>query len=253
MCRVVQVKTKQPYELEMNMAGFDRAFSSALVILKLVFSKSGVPKNIVDIGGGAGAWLLAANQLGVGELTLVEGDWINKTTLNTEMFLIDNADLENTIPKYNKKFEICICVEVAEHLSPRRAESFVKELTGLSDKIVFSAAIPGQGGHGHLNERLKSYWINLFEKNGFGANNFISKIVWENSEVEAIYRQNIMYFEKGIPSEIEGTVDVVHPEILRHVRNAANSKNVFPFNRLIHIYANSKVMNLMQKVLFLKK
>ena len=72
MCRVVQVKTKQPYELEMNKAGFDRAFSSSLVILKLVFSKSGVPKNIVDIGGGAGAWLLAANQLGVGELTLVD-------------------------------------------------------------------------------------------------------------------------------------------------------------------------------------
>jgi hypothetical protein len=225
----------------MNKAGFDRSFGSALVILELVFSKVGLPNNIIDIGGGAGAWLLSANQLGVGELTLVEGDWINETTLNTKIFSIDNSDLENAIPKYDEKFEMCICVEVAEHLSPSRAESFVEELTGLSDRIVFSAAIPGQGGHGHLNEQLQSFWIGLFEKHGFGANNFISKIVWENTEVEAIYRQNIMYFEKGISSDMEGVVDVVHPEILRHIRHTANSKNIFPFNRLSNSYANSKV------------
>jgi hypothetical protein len=247
------VAKKQPYELEMNQAGFDKSFNSALVILDVVFSKGGVPKSLIDIGGGAGAWLLSAKQLGVEELVLVEGEWINKTTLNADFFSIDNSDLESSIPEYREKFAMCICVEVAEHLSPERAESFVRDLTGISDKILFSAAIPGQGGHGHTNERLHSYWINLFAKNGFGTNNFISKIIWDNPEVEAIYRQNIMYFEKGIPTDISGIVDVVHPEILRHVRNTANSKNIWPFNRLSNSYANSKLMFFLQKVFLFRK
>jgi hypothetical protein len=82
----IKVAKKQPYELEMNQAGFDKSFNSALVILDVVFCKGGVPKSLIDIGGGAGAWLLSAKQLGVVELVLVEGEWINKTTLNADFF-----------------------------------------------------------------------------------------------------------------------------------------------------------------------
>ena len=61
-----------------------------------------------------------------------------------------------------------ISLEVAEHLSPGRAESFISDLCQAAPVVLFGAAIPGQGGVGHLNEQWQSYWANLFEACGSG-------------------------------------------------------------------------------------
>lgn len=64
-------------------------------------------------------------------------------------------------------FDLAFCLEVAEHLPPAAADRLVEDLTLRSDRIVWSAAIPGQGGDGHLNERPLEYWEERFRARGF--------------------------------------------------------------------------------------
>ena len=66
-----------------------------------------------------------------------------------------------------EKYEVCMCIEVAEHIDPYNSKQLVKILTMTSDFIVFSAAPPGQAGTGHINCQEPEYWIDLFEKRGF--------------------------------------------------------------------------------------
>jgi len=68
----------------------------------------------------------------------------------------------------NQKFEIVSCIEVAEHLPRRSAKPLVRSLVSHStDSILFSAAHPGQGGVGHVNERPAAYWEALFAEQGW--------------------------------------------------------------------------------------
>jgi 2-polyprenyl-3-methyl-5-hydroxy-6-metoxy-1,4-benzoquinol methylase len=64
----------------------------------------------------------------------------------------------------DKEFDIAICLEVAEHIHESFSEDLVKFLSRISKTVFFSAAPPGQGGHGHINCQPKEYWIELFGK-----------------------------------------------------------------------------------------
>jgi 2-polyprenyl-3-methyl-5-hydroxy-6-metoxy-1,4-benzoquinol methylase len=65
--------------------------------------------------------------------------------------LIQPLDLE-------KEFDLVVSLEVAEHLPASAADQFVNTLVKHGKKILFSAAIPGQGGQDHLNEQWPDYW-----------------------------------------------------------------------------------------------
>lgn len=64
-------------------------------------------------------------------------------------------------------FDVAISIEVAEHIPPALADRFAEFMTNQSGLLVISAAQPGQGGAGHLNEQPKSYWIEKFRSRGF--------------------------------------------------------------------------------------
>ena len=68
--------------------------------------------------------------------------------------------------RIGRRFDLVNCLEVAEHLDASRADSFVDDLCALGDVVVFSAAIPGQGGTHHVNEQFQSYWQERFRRNG---------------------------------------------------------------------------------------
>lgn len=63
--------------------------------------------------------------------------------------------------------DLTLCLEVLEHIPEEKADAALKSLTSTSDKIIFSAAQPGQGGVGHINCQPKSYWLEKFSKLGF--------------------------------------------------------------------------------------
>ena len=109
------------------------------------------------------------------------------------------ADLEKHLPINEISLlnpDLVICLEVAEHLSETRAESFIHELSLIAKTIIFSAAIIGQGGTNHINEQPHEYWHNLFEKNGFEKKEDLREIVQELENVEWWYKQNIFTYTK---------------------------------------------------------
>jgi hypothetical protein len=105
---------------------------------------------------------------------------------------------------------------VAEHLDPEAAETLVQSLARHGNQVVFSAAIPRQGGEGHVNEQAPGYWQSLFNARGFRTYDDIRPLVWSNDKVFWWYRQNIFL---AVHEEIAGdrpSADIahlVHPEI----------------------------------------
>jgi hypothetical protein len=128
-------------------------------------------------------------------------------------------DLEQPLPDLGR-FGLALCLEVAEHLTPERAPSFVTDLCRLSDLVVFSAAIPGQRGVGHLNEQWPSYWIELFGVHGYSCSDTVRRLIWDDKRIEWWYRQNLLVFTKDgarLPNRVSApslfVLDVVHPEL----------------------------------------
>jgi hypothetical protein len=85
-------------------------------------------------------------------------------------------------------------LEVAEHIHPEAAAIFVDSLVRLAPVILFSAAIPGQGGVNHVNEQWSEYWVERFEQRGYEVIDCIRKKLWQNKGVLWSYAQNILLF-----------------------------------------------------------
>lgn len=82
-----------------------------------------------------------------------------------------------------RPFDLASSFEVAEHVPEFLAGHLVRFLATASPLVVMSAAPPGQGGHGHINEQPKSYWIDKFERLGFPSQDEAMKSLTERCEV----------------------------------------------------------------------
>jgi hypothetical protein len=112
-----------------------------------------------------------------------------------------------------------ISLEVAEHLPESSAAGFIHSLTQHGDIIVFSAALPGQGGQNHINEQWKDYWISYFNAEGYKVFDLIRPLIWNNLLVDWWYKQNIMVFAKSDLSHLYmppvNVWEVIHPELFK--------------------------------------
>lgn len=179
------------------------------------------PTSVIDIGCGLGTFLSVFKSAGVQEVMGVDGPWCDQKLLfkNIDSSEFQMKDLEKNLG-IKKKYDLAICLEVAEHLTPKRAKSFVEELTSFSNVILFSAAIPKQGGDHHYNEQWLSYWSELFDSNGFEVHDIMRNIFWNNPNVYWWYKQNmVLVVKKGhvinglAQLQYNSIPDLVHPEL----------------------------------------
>ncbi len=168
------------------------AFRSAFRVLNLLFDMH-YPASVLDVGCGLGIWLSVAQSLGVEHIQGVEGPWLNPKNLHIKPAHVLTRDLENPFDLF-RRYELVISLEVAEHLKPDRAGSFVENLVRHGDMILFSAAIPYQGGHNHLNEQWPAYWADIFKTQGYQCFDVIRPGIWEDKEIFWHLRQNILLF-----------------------------------------------------------
>jgi hypothetical protein len=176
----------------------------------------------VDIGCGVGAWLKVLSERGASDILGIDGGWVESATLviPSECFL--KRDLSTDDLRLDRRFDLAISLEVAEHLPAARAEGFIYQLTQLSDFVLFSAAIPGQGGINHINERWPEYWSGLFERLGYRRFDFIRPAIWTEDHIPVHYRQNTFLYAVGrrVPElsnegrlEQPAPLSVVHPQL----------------------------------------
>lgn len=172
------------------------------------------PSSMVDIGCGAGYWLAEAMQLGIADVLGVEGEWINRTRIAVPREKLRIHDLTKPLD-LGRKFDLALSLEVAEHLPADSARPFVKALSEAADRVLFSAAIPGQGGRRHLNEQWPGYWAALFDELGYECYDLIRRRVWENPRVLWYYAQNcLLYVRRGTavqPGNSGPPQPLVHP------------------------------------------
>ena len=92
---------------------------------------------------------------------------------------------------------------MAEHLPEEAAETLVATLVRLGPAILFSAAIPNQGGENHLNEQWPSYWAARFESHGYRPIDCLRPRLWANEEVGWWYAQNMLLFAQRAYAEAD--------------------------------------------------
>lgn len=191
------------------------------------------PKKVVDVGCGIGTFTSVFKEYGASVIG-IDGPWCKKELLfkNIEPEEFLEMELEKEISLDNK-FDLVVCLEVAEHLTPERADSFITDLIKLGDIILFSAAIPNQGGENHFNEQWLGYWESLFSENEFMVIDCLRPIFWDNPKVFYWYKQNIvLVIKKGLQIngleelKINTIKDIVHPELLHSVMSYRDKNSV---------------------------
>lgn len=70
----------------------------------------------------------------------------------------------------------------------------IETLVKLGPIILFSAAIPFQGGTNHLNEQWPEYWVKYFQDYDYMVIDCIRKKIWNAPKVRDWYAQNILLF-----------------------------------------------------------
>jgi SAM-dependent methyltransferase len=154
------------------------------------------PSSVVDVGCGTGYLLALFAAKGVFVQGL-EGSR-HAIAMSSLSERIVRCNLERGVP-YLGRFDLCLCIEVAEHLPARCGPSLVTGLAAMSDLIVFSAAIPGQKGAHHINLRPHSYWIDEFAARGFTASELTSSLKRALAALDSpawYIHENLMVFRR---------------------------------------------------------
>jgi len=185
------------------------------------------PRSVVDLGCGIGTFLGVSASLGVEVVQGLDGDWVDRDLLAKNMPLsrFRVADLSRPLPPPVARADLALCLEVAEHLPAESAEMLVRNIVATSDVVLFSAAIPGQGGQHHVNEQWPGYWAELFRAEGYCLHDVIRPMIWDEEEISWWYRQNTFLvvsesssnlvdrFPQAWRAKHEEPLRLVHPDL----------------------------------------
>ncbi len=184
------------------------ARASAKPLIALMFPKL-QPQSVIDLGSGRGVWLDEWKSAGACDVLAVDGDYVNRDQLAVAAKDFLAADLTKPV-KTGRRFDLAQSLEVGEHLPTEASETLVDSLTSASDRVLFSAAVKGQGGEFHVNEQPLSFWQDLFAARGYVAFDCVRPNLKDNKDLASWYRYNtILYVNKagrvGLPPEILAT------------------------------------------------
>jgi SAM-dependent methyltransferase len=151
------------------------------------------PASVLDVGCGRGIWLTEWMRKGVSDVYGIDGSYLDDSTLEIPRDRFIAQDLSQAF-WVGRPFDLVESLEVAEHLPEYAAESFIESLTRHSDVIMFSAAVPGQGGEYHVNEQPLEYWRGKFARRGYAAYDPFRPLLRNTFEVEPWYRYNLLLY-----------------------------------------------------------
>jgi hypothetical protein len=179
------------------------------------------PSSVIDIGSSTGLFLRNFQDHNISDIVGVDGPWVPSDQLKIPASKFIAHDLTKPI-NLNRKFDLLICLEVLEHVSLETGNLLIEEMSELSDVVVFSAAVPGQGGTHHINEQWPIYWATKFVNKGYKIID-PRTVLWDKPEILPWYKQNMLFFtrrdiknlhifgENGNSSKMP--LSMIHPEM----------------------------------------
>jgi SAM-dependent methyltransferase len=198
------------------------------------------PTSVLDVGCGRGYFLDAFRDLGVRETVGVDGPFEGTEGVAARGHEFITLDLQNERLALGRRFDLVLCLEVAEHLDPAVGPALVEDLVAHGDVVAFSAAIPQQTGRGHVNERSQSYWASEFARHGYHPHDVVRRRIW-NDRVDWWYAPTVS--ADPVP------LDLIHFKMNPHVmpaktwdptvREAAGALFYMALDRLRRIFRRS--------------
>jgi SAM-dependent methyltransferase len=190
------------------------------------------PRSVLDLGCGVGTWLSVFHACGVPDIQGMDGAYVDQSMLAIDKQAFRAGDISQAAD-FNRRFDLAMSLEAAEHLPDACADTLVASLVRHADVVLFSAAIPFQRGGNHINEQWPDYWRNKFAQVGYVPVDCLRGRIWDNPAVQVWYRQNVLMYVKAdrLP-EYQGLqaahsvarqtpLSVVHPEyFISHSRLA---------------------------------
>lgn len=175
---------------------------SASVLVPMILAHLTIPPDrtpeVIDVGCGEG-WFAAELQAQGCRVTAIDQAAPPELARGVEVI---ELDLEGDYVLQRNGYDLGVCLEVAEHLTPAAGERLVAELCASCRVIAWSAAIPGQGGHGHLNELWPTYWAEQFREHGYALADPWRDALWDSTEVEPWYVQNLLLAQRASPASL---------------------------------------------------
>lgn len=219
--RIDGVRTDSCYDRDFFDDVGASSLASAHVVVPMVLELLGPVASVVDVGCGTGAWLHALSESGVEDVLGIDGDYVGADQLEFPADRFRAVDLARPL-SLERRFDLCLCLEVAEHLPPSAADQLIESLTNLSDTVLFSAAVPHQGGRNHVNEQWPEYWAEKFRSLGWVALDPFRRRLWTDVRVTPWFAQNLVLY--ATPESIAR-----HPQLNDQTRSAGE-----PLLALIH-------------------
>lgn len=198
---------------------------AARVVVPLILELFPFCRTVLDVGCGTGTWLKVFSERS--EIEHYRG--IDSSAARKKLVIPDHCfqdhDLRTPLV-LNQRFDILLCLEVAEHLPEKTADILLDSICRHADLVVFSAAIPGQGGQGHVNEQWPLYWELKFRHRGYSRLDLIRPHIWQNPLVDVWYRQNMYVFTNAAALIAKHREQVglgeIHPELWMQKISALN-------------------------------
>jgi SAM-dependent methyltransferase len=219
-----------PYSSEFFAEQQGGSIASAESVVPHVLSLFRI-SSVLDVGCGVGGWLEVFARNGVVDYLGVDGGYIPLEMLKIPVDRFRALDVCN-LPDFGRRFDLVCSLEVAEHLPEAAAARFIAGLVKAAPLVLFSAAIPHQGGTAHINEQWQAYWAARFAEHGYLAVDCIRPLIYGRSEIEWWYRQNILIFcpRESCPDGYYPTTDAydlnrVDPAMIEHLLTPSSGRH----------------------------
>jgi SAM-dependent methyltransferase len=151
------------------------------------------PRSVLDVGCGAGAWLSVFAKSGLEDYVGVDGPYVRPEQLSIDPVRFAARDVSDSFD-LKRTFDLVQCLEVGEHIPERKSGTLVANLVRHGRLVLFSAAVPGQGGENHVNEQSYEFWRRLFQRHGYRPLDALRPRISDIADVDAWYRFNALFY-----------------------------------------------------------
>lgn len=157
------------------------------------------PSSFLEFGAGlCGLANYVGNKVDVADSFCLEPDVQVRDPLASGIQFLNLNILTTPAPQVlNRFFDLVLSIEVLEHVPRDNHDQVFDFLVSRAGRvIVFSAARPGQGGHGHVAERPESEWREELTGRGCRFNPELTALARSMSNERNInHRRNLQVFE----------------------------------------------------------